>query len=178
MVPIKIGNSTIYKYLPSSVNSSDVFTSAITTQEITNSSGNIPFTIADYVLSTTLTPADIIFKTEKLVNSPLIQTIKVKSEETVSDNFESAQEKYLNENSTDSIQNESSDSHSESNISSASEQINSVTHAEAFCAAETLLNYMMNQDDVNSTDINFILTLAQKIKKRLSVKEENTPENL
>lgn len=105
--------------------------------------------------------------------------ITIESEDLSTDvnNLENMQENNLPENHTELVQSAYINSSSEPNNSCESEHINCVTHTEAFSAAKTLLHYLMNQNDVDNPDINFLLNLTKRIKKRLPVRKETISES-
>lgn len=172
MIPIISGNSTILRYFPPE-------DSHIRTIQSEGASSTI-------VSAANITSADLCSRRVLLENSPSapiaseeVLSTAIKSEDTFVDvnSLENTQENKLSENDAELVQSTYTNSFSKPSNSSESEHVNCVTHAEAFIAAKTLLHYLMNQNDVDNPDINFILNLTKKIKRRLPVKKEPTSEN-
>lgn len=152
MVPIKSGNSTILRYFPPE----DAHIRTIQSEGASSS----------------------IVSPEKITSADFVLTT-VKSEDTCMDanNLKNVQENNLLGNNADLVPSTYTGFLSEPSNSNESEHVNCVTHAEAFSAAKTLLHYLMNQNDVDNPDIDFILNLTKKIKRRLPVKKEIPSEN-
>lgn len=108
-----------------------------------------------------------------------LTTIESEDHSTDVNNLENLQKNNLpeNVNHTERVQSAYINSSSEPNNSCESEHINCVTHTEAFSAAKTLLHYLMNQNDVDNPDINFLLNLTRRIKMRLTLRKETMSEN-